>query len=75
MTSTGSRQWDRVANRNFHMMLAVDLNGVIISAPIIQPTQRYFSSFRGAGELAGGFGKAVALELAKAMNSKVRSQS
>ena len=70
MTSSGARLWDKVAEENFHRMLGVDLNGVVVTAPIIQPTQASFSSFNGKGELAGGFSKAVALALARAMNSK-----
>jgi hypothetical protein len=70
MRSSGARLWDKVAEENFHRMLGVDLNGVVVTAPIIQPTQASFSSFNGKGELAGGFSKAVALALARAMNSK-----
>jgi preprotein translocase subunit SecD len=75
MTPAGSRLWDKVAEENFHRMLGVDLNGVIFTAPIIQPTHTSFTSFDGRGELAGGFSKALALELARAMNSKVRGHS
>src|ERR1700685_2897952 len=40
-----SRQWDQVAAEYFHRQLAIDLNGVIVEAPLIQPDNPSFSSF------------------------------
>ena len=37
--SAGSALWDKVAQENFHQILGIELDGVVYSAPIIQPTQ------------------------------------
>ena len=73
LTATGSPLWDQVAQANFHRMLAIELDGVIQSAPIIQPDQATFTSFGGTGEISGGntastaFNEATAKNLALAM--------
>jgi hypothetical protein len=72
LTPDGSALWDKSAFESFHQMIAVDLNGFVYSAPLIQPTQNHFSSFRGHGEV-GGLTKADAIRLAKAMQSHATS--
>lgn len=67
LTSTGSPLWDKVANQNFHQELAIELDGVIQSAPLIQPTQASFTSFAGQGQISGSFTEASAKNLALAM--------
>ncbi len=47
LNRSDSRLWDRVAARYFHAQLAVDLNGVIVEAPLIEPASTTFSSFDG----------------------------
>jgi preprotein translocase subunit SecD len=71
-TSSGRRTWDRVAEENFHLPLAIELNGLVYSAPIIQPTQVSFSSFDGTGEISGALTKTQATHLAAAMNTHRR---
>jgi preprotein translocase subunit SecD len=68
LTSTGSPLWDKVAQENFHQLLAIELDGVVQSAPIIQPSQSAFSSFDGQGEISGSFTESSAKTLALAMN-------
>jgi preprotein translocase subunit SecD len=68
LTSSGSPKWDKVASDNFHRLLAIELDGVVQSAPIIQPTQTSFSSFDGTGEISGSFTESSAKNLALAMN-------
>jgi preprotein translocase subunit SecD len=68
LTPTGSPLWDKVASQNFHQLLAIELDGVVQSAPIIQPTQSAFSSFQGTGQISGSFTQASAKNLALAMN-------
>jgi hypothetical protein len=46
-----SRQWDQVAAEYFHRQLAIDLNGVIVEAPLIEPDNTSFSSFDGQMQL------------------------
>jgi preprotein translocase subunit SecD len=65
--STGSALWDKVAQENFHQLLGIELDGVVYSAPIIQPAQGTFSSFDGQGEISGSLTQADAQRLAQAM--------
>jgi hypothetical protein len=66
-TSAGAAVWDKVAEENFHLVLAVDLDGVVVWAPIIQPTQSSFSSFDGRGEISGNLTRNEAMRLARAL--------
>ena len=67
LTGSGSPLWDQVAQRNFHAELAIELDGVVQSAPLIQPGQTTFSSFAGQGQISGSFTEASAKNLALAM--------
>jgi preprotein translocase subunit SecD len=67
LTSSGSAEWDAVAEKNFHLAIAVDLDGVVQSAPIIQPSQSTFTSFDGNGEISGNMTQAQAQNLAQAL--------
>ncbi|MHB1208540.1 MAG: protein translocase subunit SecD [Acidimicrobiales bacterium] len=67
LTSKGSPQWDQVAQKNFHQELAIELDGVVQSAPLIQPTQSTFTSFGGQGQISGSFTQSTAKDLAIAM--------
>jgi preprotein translocase subunit SecD len=66
--SAGSALWDSVAQQNFHQLLGIELDGVVYSAPIIQPTQSSFTSFQGRGEISGNLSQQDAQNLAQAMN-------
>ncbi len=66
--AAGSALWDKVAQQNFHLLLGIELDGVVQSAPLIQPTQQTFSSFGGQGTISGGnMTEADAKSLALAM--------
>jgi preprotein translocase subunit SecD len=67
LTKTGSPAWDTVAKNNFHQALAIELDGVVQSAPFIQPGQSTFTSFAGSGEISGQFTEQGAKNLAIAM--------
>ncbi len=67
LTSTGSPAWDRLAQKYFHQIIAIELDGKIYSAPIIQPSQSSFSSFGGKGEISGHLTETQAKALAVAM--------
>ncbi len=67
LTSVGSAQWDKVAQANFHQIVAIDLDGVVQSAPLIQPGQTSFSSFQGTGQISGSMTKTQADNLARAL--------
>ncbi len=68
-TSAGSALWDRVAQANFHLLLAFDVGGVVVSAPIIEPTNSAFASFKGHGEVSGDWSQTEASNIAAAMQS------
>ncbi len=68
LTGPGSGLWDKVAEENFHQLLGIELDGIVYSAPIIQPTQSSFSSFDGKGEISGSLTQGDAQNLAQAMN-------
>jgi preprotein translocase subunit SecD len=66
--SAGSQLWDKVAQENFHLLLGIELDGVVQSAPLIQPGQTGFTSFGGQGQISGGnMTEADAKSLAQAM--------
>jgi preprotein translocase subunit SecD len=58
-TGSGSGQWDEVAKNNYQKQVAIDLDGVVQSAPQINAQQ-----FNGRGEITGNFTQAQAKDLA-----------
>jgi preprotein translocase subunit SecD len=68
LTATGSSLWDKVAAQNFHAPLGIELDGIVYSAPIIQPQQATPTSFQGRGEISGSLSQTDAQNLAQAMN-------
>jgi preprotein translocase subunit SecD len=67
LTSSGSAAWDKVAQQNFHQIIAIDLDGQVVSAPLIQPGQATFSSFGGSGQISGSLNQQQAQDLARAL--------
>jgi len=67
LTSKGSPAWDNLASKYFHQIVAIELDGQIYSAPIIQPGQSSFTSFGGKGEISGHLTQTQAKQLALAM--------
>ncbi|HXQ19226.1 MAG TPA: protein translocase subunit SecD [Acidimicrobiales bacterium] len=68
LTGSGSPGFDKLAQANFHQEVAIELDGIVQSAPIIQPTQASFTSFAGQGQISGSsFTEANAKNLALAM--------
>jgi hypothetical protein len=68
LNAAESQQWNRVAKQYFHRQLAVDLNGVIVEAPLIEPNNSTFSSFDGQMQLVA-VSKTDAYDLAAALTS------
>jgi hypothetical protein len=66
-TTAGAALWDKLAHENFHQLIAIDFNGVVYSAPLMQPAQAHFSSFDGQGDVSGNLTGAEASHLAAAM--------
>jgi len=63
-----SQLWDQVAAEYFHRQLAIDLNGVIVEAPLIEPGNTSFSSFDGQMQLLA-VTKSGAYDLVAALTS------
>jgi hypothetical protein len=68
LNAAESQQWNHVAKQYFHRQLAVDLNGVIVEAPLIQPANSTFVSFDGQMQLFA-VSKTDAYDLAAALTS------
>ncbi|MFZ0665895.1 MAG: hypothetical protein WAM97_09070 [Acidimicrobiales bacterium] len=69
LTSTGSKDFDEVAYAQFHALVANDLDGTVISAPITEPTQSSFQSFNGQFEISAGYTRTQAVQLANDITS------
>jgi hypothetical protein len=67
LSPAGATTWDRVAEENFHQLLAIDMGGKVVSAPIIEPTQSSFTSFNGQMEVSGAFNASIARGVAAAV--------
>lgn len=67
LTGKGTPQWESLAQKYFHQIVAIELDGKIYSAPLIQPSQSAFSSFQGKGEISGNLSETQAKTLAVAM--------
>ena len=68
LTGKGSTQWDALAQQQFHKQVAIVLDGLVQSAPSIQPQQQAFSSFGGTAVISGSFTGGEASDLAKLIN-------
>jgi SecD-like export protein len=66
-TTKNGALWDKVTQENFHQELGIELNGVVYSAPLIEPQTSSFYSFEGKGEISGNLTKAQAVRLAAAL--------
>ena len=54
LTGKAADAWDEAAQGSFHEYLAVDLRGSVVSAPIVEPSQRSFTSLDGSLVVSGG---------------------
>src|SRR4029453_1264967 len=55
LTSSGSSKWDALAQQQFHKQVAIVLDGLVQSAPTIQPNDAAFTSFGGTAVISGNF--------------------
>jgi len=65
LTSSGSSKWDALAQQQFHKQVAIVLDGLVQSAPTIQPNDASFTSFGGTAVISGNFSQGGADDLAK----------
>src|SRR6478672_5649067 len=65
LTGSGSSKWDALAQQQFHKQVAIVLDGLVQSAPTIQPGDTAFTSFGGTAVISGSFTQDEADNLAK----------
>jgi preprotein translocase subunit SecD len=65
LTGSGSSKWDALAQQQFHKQVAIVLDGLVQSAPTIQPNDASFTSFGGTAVISGNFSQGGADDLAK----------
>jgi preprotein translocase subunit SecD len=65
LTDSGSSKWDALAQQQFHKQVAIVLDGLVQSAPTIQPNDASFTSFGGTAVISGSFTGDEAETLAK----------
>ncbi len=63
-TASGGSQWDVLGQKNFKKQVAIVLDGVVQSAPVIQGNNPSFQSFGGKATISGSFSESEAKELA-----------
>jgi preprotein translocase subunit SecD len=63
-TDQGSGQWDELGQKNFKKQVAIVLDGVVQSAPVIQGDNQVFESFGGKATISGSFSESEAKDLA-----------
>ncbi len=68
LTGSGSSLWDKMAQQQFHKQVAIVLDGLVQSAPQIQPQDQAFTSFGGTAQISGNFTGGEASDLAKLIN-------
>jgi len=64
LSAAGSTQWDSLTAQQFHALVAVVVNGKVISTPLVQPSQTSFTSFGGHLQVAGAFTEGQAKAMA-----------
>jgi hypothetical protein len=68
-SAQGAVAFDRIAHKNFHRFLAIDIGGKVAGIPLIQPTQVSFSSFDGVMEISGALTATNARTVAAAVKA------
>jgi len=68
LTGSGGAAWDKMAQKYFHEVIVIELDGVVQSAPLTLPASSTFTSFDNNVEISGSFTDASAHNLALALN-------
>jgi hypothetical protein len=69
LTTAGAKAYDTFAQRQFHALIAIDIDGTVVSAPLVEPTETSYSSFGGTLEFSAGLSKSQAVALADDLTS------
>jgi preprotein translocase subunit SecD len=64
LTGPGATQWNTLAEKQFHAIIGIDLDGQVISAPITLPNATTFQSFGNSVQISGSFTENEAKTLA-----------
>jgi preprotein translocase subunit SecD len=70
LTKSGSRAWDDLSRQQFHGQVAFVVDGQVVAAPTIQPSNATFESFDGVAVISGAFGKKGAAAIARLANGR-----
>jgi preprotein translocase subunit SecD len=68
LTGAGATAFDALAQKQFHALIGIDLDGQVISAPVTQPNNQSFTSFGGQVQISGSFTETQAKNLATELN-------
>ncbi len=69
LTTSGAKVWNAVALLNFHSFIAAELDGEVLSAPLIEPNESTFSSFGVQMVITGNFTEKEAKNTAAVIGS------
>jgi preprotein translocase subunit SecD len=69
LTSSGANRWNAVALANFHAYLAIDMDGAVLEAPLMEPNNFTFTSFGNRMEISGSFTPTEAKSIAAVLGS------
>jgi hypothetical protein len=69
LTAKGAKDYNALAKRQFHAYLAIDIDGTIVSAPLIEPASTSFVSLGAKIVIEGGFKMSQAIALADDLTS------
>lgn len=68
-TNSGSEAWNAMAQESFHEVIGFDFDGIVVSAPVIEPNQATFLSFGSSIQTLLGHQETVAKTIAAALDS------
>lgn len=68
LTAQGTTGWNAMAEKYFHEVIGIELDGVVQSAPLVLPAAASFTAFDGSVQISGNFTKSQARRLAMAAN-------
>jgi hypothetical protein len=67
MTTAGASALDRISQMAFHQFIAIELDGVVLSAPLVLPAQTTWTSFNGQVSISGSLSATEASRAAIAL--------
>lgn len=69
LTGSGAVRFDELNKQYFHQIIGVDLDGRLVSAPLIEPVSSSFNSFAGRMQISGDLTKRSATAVAAELDS------